>query len=137
MYKSNPAYKLRNLARNTIIFSIILGTGIYSPAAVTGEGRSDVAVFQDRLSGSQATFDQQMSALQDGILREQVYQAEKMLEKRAESGFQEIELAVEKSRFQLDLFESEINIALPPVEVNEHIPGPAFAGVREISNSWH
>lgn len=136
MYKRNPAYKLRNLARDTIIFGIILGTGIYSPAAVTGEARSDVAVFQARMSASQATFDQQMSAVQDGILREQVYQAEKMLEKRAESGFQEIELAVEKSRFQLDLFESEINIALPPVEVN-NIPGPAFARVLEISNSWH
>ncbi len=136
MYKSKPAYKLRNLARDTIIFGMILGTGIYSPAAVTEEARSDVAVFQVRMSGSQATFDQQMSALQDGILREQVYQAEKMLEKRTESGFQEIELAVEKSLFQLDLFESEINIALTPVEAN-NILGPAFARVRETSNSWH
>lgn len=94
-------YKGPGRVRNTFVLGVLLTFGGQMPFVNADEANTEsVDALQFSMSRNQASFDQKMSGMQDGLLQESVFRAEMMLEKTAEFSMREVELAVDGSTDQ-------------------------------------
>ena len=119
MFSKKNLYKGRSRVVNTFVFAVLLAFGVQVPLVNADEtGNQPLDALQLSMSRSQASFDQKMSGVRDGLLQQNIFSAEMILEQTAEFSMHEVELAVGGTTDQQEKSVEAININLPPAKLS-------------------